>query len=65
MSSMLHTQQKQHLAVSTFNLYNTVTSLPEDVDDISLLQQYQGQVSDYKKELAEVNAKLLMLDDEE
>ena len=62
MSSMLHTQQKQHLAVSTFNLYNTVTSLPEDVDDISLLQQYQGQVSDYKKELA---AKSLMLDDEE
>ena len=42
---------------STVNLYNMVTTLPEYVDDISLLQQYQEQVSDNKKELAEVNAK--------
>ena len=61
----LLSRKLSHLEESTFNLHNTVTSLPEDVDDISLLQQYQEQVSDYKKELAEVNAKLLMLDDEE
>ena len=61
----LLSRKLSYLEESTFNLHNTVTSLPEDVDDISLLQQYQEQVADYKRELAELNGRLLMLDDEE
>ena len=54
-----------YLEESTFNLHNAVTSLHEDVDDISLLQQYHEEVADYKRELVELNGKLLILDDEE
>ena len=51
----LLSRKLSYLEESTFNLHNTVTSLPEDVDDISLLQQYQEQVADYKRVLVELN----------
>ena len=61
----LLSRKLSYLEESTFNLHNTVTSLHGDVDDVSLLQQYQEQVADYKRELVELNGRLLMLDDEE
>ena len=45
------------------HVYNEALSdLPEDHDDVSLLEQYHEQLADYKKELASVYEELAALD---
>ena len=46
------------------NIHNAVSSLPEDVEDLSLLQQYQERLSQCRSELSDANAKTLTLEDE-
>ena len=47
------------------HLERSVISLPTDHEDISLLEQYQAQLSDYKMEMAVIHTELLSVDNED
>ena len=53
-----------HLEKGILTIHDAITTLPEDHDDVSLVEQYEIQLSDYKSELSAVHMNLLAVDNE-
>ena len=54
-----------HLEKGILTIQGAVATLPADHDDVSLIEQYEAQLSDYKTELSAVHTRLLAIDDED
>ena len=54
-----------HLEKGILTIQGAITTLPADHDDVSLIEQYEVQLSDYKTELSAVHTRLLAIDDED
>ena len=53
-----------HLEKGIITTRDAITALSIDHDDVSLIEQYEAQLSDYKTELSTIHTKLLSVDDE-
>ena len=61
----LSSRKLAHLERSIISVRDAIIALPTDHEDISLLEQYQAQLSDYKMEMAVIHTELLSVDDED
>ena len=61
----LSSRKLAHLERSVISVRDAIIALPTDHEDISLLEQYQAQLSDYKMEMAVIHTELLSVDDED
>ena len=50
---------KGHLEKRIITTCDAITALPSDHDNVSLIKQYEAQLSDYKTELSTIHTKLL------
>ena len=60
----LSSRKLNHLERGILAIRDAITALPTDHGDVSLIEQYEFQLSDHKTELSKIHAILLSVDDE-
>ena len=60
----LSSRKLNHLERGILVIRDAITALPTDHGDVSLIEQYEFQLSDHKTELSKIHAILLSVDDE-